>query len=231
MNIKHHFFGKDCIINRELSARDDAALKLENQDMAHNYLLLLSQIHGKEVLIIDDVAKIYGTQNLPKADAVVTNLPSIAIGVVTADCGPILFVDEEKNIIAAAHAGWRGAKLGVIKSTIDAMKTLGAKNIKAMIGPMIQQESYEVSREFLDDFLIEDLNNKIFFKDTSNSDKLLFDLPSYVEKKLNEAGAERVENSRIDTYKNTEQFFSFRRSTHKGEKDCGRNLSVILLQE
>ncbi len=226
--INYNFFGKDCIINRELSNRADLELKLADKGINHDCLLLLNQIHGREAVVIDDKDKIYGTQNLPKADAIVTNLSKVAIGVVTADCGAILFRDEEKNIIGAAHAGWRGAKLGVIKTSIEAMKNLGAKNIKAILGPMIQQDSYEVSKEFLDDFLSEDLANKIFFKNGANDDKFLFDLPAYIEKKLRNEGIVQIENLKIDTYKNEESFFSFRRSTHQGQKDCGRNVSVIM---
>lgn len=228
-HIKYNFFGKDCAINRELSDRHELTKKLQDKGMVHDQVLLLNQIHGKEVVVIDDVAKIYATQNLPKADAIVTNLRGIVIGVVTADCAPILLFDEGKKIIAAAHAGWKGAKLGVIKSVIEAMKNLGAKNIKAIIGPMIQQQSYEVSKEFFDDFLAEDMDSKIFFKDGVSPEKFQFDLPAYVEKRLKEAGIVEIENSRIDTYKNEEKFFSFRRTTHRGEKDCGRNVSVILL--
>jgi len=190
-------------------------------------VLFVNQIHSSEVFVVDSLEKIYGDQNLPKADALVTNLKNIVIGVVTADCAPILLFDEEKNIISAIHAGWRGAKSGVILSTVDEIKKLGAQNIQAVIGPMIQQKSYQVSQEFLDDFLIEDLTNKNFFKEGTSSDKYQFDLPSYVEKKLCEAGVEKIKNLKIDTYENGKDFFSFRRSTHLGEKDCGRNVSVI----
>lgn len=228
MKIKYHFFGKDCIIDRALSDRVNLAQKLENISFKHDQILLLNQIHGKEVVIIDDEKKIYGAQNLPKADAIITNLRNVVIGVVTADCSPILFIDEEKNIIAAVHAGWRGARLDVMKLTIEAMKKMGAKNIKAKIGPMIQQKSYEVSKDFFDDFLNEDLANKDFFVNSAKAQHHMFDLPSYIEKKLREENIE-IENLRVDTYENEEKFFSYRRSTHKGEKDCGRNLSVIVI--
>ena len=148
MAIKYHFFGKDCIIDRALTNREDLTQKLDIQGLKANHMLFVNQIHGAEAVIVDSKEKIYGTQNLPKADAIVTNLPNVAIGIITADCSPILLRDEEKNIIAAVHAGWRGAKLGVIKSTIAAMQSLGAQNIKAVIGPMIAQQSYEISQEF-----------------------------------------------------------------------------------
>lgn len=229
MTIKTHFFGKDCLIKRDLKDRNMLEAKLADAGFAHNNILLLNQVHGNEVIVIDDVKKIYGNQDLPKLDAIVTNLKNITIGIITADCCPILFFDEEKNIIGAAHAGWQGAKKGVIKSTIDAMKKLGAKNIKAKIGPMIQQDSYQVSQEFYDDFLSEDLMNKEFFINDAEASKYKFDLSSYVEKKIKLEGITAIENPRIDTYKNEATLFSFRRSTHKKEEDCGRNVSVTVI--
>jgi copper oxidase (laccase) domain-containing protein len=109
------------------------------------------------------------------------------------------------------------------------MKKLGAKNIMAVIGPMIQQKSYEVSQEFFDDFTSEDDGNKIFFVDGNKADKYMFDLPSYVEKKLHEENVSEIKNLEIDTYENEKEFFSYRRSTHQAKADCGRNISVIVL--
>ncbi len=229
MDIKYNFFGKDCVIDRKLSNRVDIDKKLVSFGFKHDHLLLLNQIHGQEVVVVDEVKKIHGRQDLPKADAIVTNLKNIAIGVITADCAPILLFDKKKNIIAAAHAGWQGAKLGVVQSTVIAMKNLGAKNIQAVIGPMIRQESYEVAQEFFDNFLVENIDNKIFFKNGVKPGKFWFNLPKYVEKKLNQAGIFAIEDMQLDTYKNEEKFFSFRRSTHRKEKDCGRNVSVIIL--
>jgi polyphenol oxidase len=227
MSAKYHFFGKDCIIDRALSMRSNLNSALQEKNFNVQHVLFVNQIHGGEVVVVDDVKKIYGDQGLPKADALVTNLPNIAIGVITADCAPVLFFDKEKNIVGSAHAGWRGAKIGVLENTVAAMKKLGAKNIEVIIGPMIQQKSYEVSQDFFDDFLNEDLANKSFFINGAEAGKWLFDLPSYVEKKLRDAGVVKINNKRIDTYENEESFFSFRRSGHKGEKDCGRNVSVI----
>ena len=229
MNIKHHFFGKNCIIDRSLLNREDATQNLESKGFHHEALLFVNQIHGHEVVVVDEKHKIYGTQNLPKADAIVTNLKDVALAVFTADCAPIVLFDKENNIIAVAHAGWRGAILGVIKRVTDEMRKLGAKNIKAIIGPMIAQDSYEVSQEFFDDFVKDDATNKKFFVGGVTADKHLFDLPSYVEKKLQEAQVSEIINSQIDTYKNENDFFSFRRSTHRKETDCGRNVSVIVM--
>jgi hypothetical protein len=229
MSTKYHFFGKDCIIDRGLSNRLDLERALRTEKFSSQKVLFVNQIHGKEVVVVDGLEKIHGDQDLPKADALVTNLPNVVIGIITADCAPILFYDEEKSVIAAAHAGWRGAKMGVIASTVAEMKKLGAENIAAIIGPMIQQKSYEVSQDFLDDFVSDDLSNRSFFVNGAKPEKYLFDLPSYVEKKLREAGIKKIKNSRTDTYENEKKFFSFRRSTHAGEKDCGRNVSVIVM--
>ncbi len=226
MTIKFNFFGKNCIIDRELADRKDANRALVNIGFEASHLLLLNQVHGCEVAVIDEQGKIYGDQNLPKVDALVTNLSDVVIGVITADCAPVLLFDEQKNVIGASHAGWKGARAGIIKSTIAAMKNLGAENISVIIGPMIQQNSYEVSVDFFEDFMRESANNQIFFIN-GNEGKYLFDLPAYVEKKLTDEGVIKIQNLKIDTYKEVEKFFSFRRSCHNGESDCGRNLSVI----
>lgn len=228
MSVIHHFFGKDCLIDRELKNRENLERAFAAKNIHSKKILFVNQVHGNDVLVVDAENKVHGEQGLPKADALVTNLRNVAICVITADCSPILFFDAEKNVIAAAHAGWRGAKLGVIKNTVAEMKKLGAKKISAVIGPMIHQKSYEVSQEFLDDFLSEDLANKKFFITGANPEKWLFDLSFYVEKKLRAEGVE-VENKKIDTYENEKSFFSFRRSTHRGEKDCGRNVAVVVI--
>lgn len=230
MSIKFHFFGKDCVIDRKLANRTNLERVLVRENIYPRTNLFLNQIHGNEVVVIDSPEKIYGNQDLPKADALVTNIPNIALCVITADCAPVLLFDSKKNIVAAAHAGWRGAKSNVVLSVVKRMHELGAQDIEVVIGPMIQQESYEVSAEFFADFLNENPANKFFFVAAAKQDKYLFDLPSYVEKKLREAGVKKITNSRIDTYKNDERFFSFRRSAHRGEVDCGRNVSVIVCE-
>jgi YfiH family protein len=230
MKIKYHFFGKDCVIDRALANRENLEKSMLEQGFLNKKITFVNQIHSAEIVTIDAPQKIHGDQNLPKADALVSNLPNVVLGVITADCAPILLFDEENKIIAAAHAGWRGAKLGVVLSTIMQMKNLGAKNISAIIGPTIQQNSYEVSSEFFDDFINENSRNNKFFIKGAKPDKYLFDLPFYVEEKLREAGVEKIENQKIDTYKNEEKFFSFRRSTHQNQQDCGRNVSVIVIE-
>ncbi len=228
MSIKFHFFGKDCLIDRALKNRDEFEVALQKISFPTQKTLFLNQVHSNEVILIDGVEKIYGDQNLPKADAIVTNLKNIALAIVTADCAPVLLFDEKAKIIAAAHAGWRGAKSGILQNTVLAMKRLGATEIKAFIGPMIQQDSYEVSQEFFADFVAENATNEKYFLSGKKAEKYLFDLPFYVEEILQKIGVQAF-NSRIDTYEREENFFSFRRSTHRNEKDCGRNISVIII--
>jgi YfiH family protein len=192
-------------------------------------ILMLNQVHGKEVVVIDNKNKIYSDLERPKADGIVSNLKEVALGIVTADCSPILFFDEGQKIIGACHAGWRGAKAGVIAQTIKEMRNLGAKNISAEIGPMIQQKSYEISLEFYDDFINEDIENKKFFEVIENSQKMLFDLCGYVQNKLRAEGRSEIENLAIDTYQDEKNYFSFRRSKHQNQEDCGRTVSVIAI--
>ena len=229
MTIKHNFFGKDCIIDRALLEREDARKALENKGLNHKSLLFVNQIHCDRIIVIDQEDKLYGVGNLPKADGIVTNLPNVALAVFTADCAPVILFDEENSIIAVAHAGWRGAALGILSNVIDEMKKLGATKIKAIIGPMIAQKSYEVSQEFLTEFLNEDKNNKRFFINSKKPEHYMFDLPSYVEKKLKDKNILNVQNLNVDTYENEKDFFSYRRSTHRNEKDCGRNISAIVI--
>ncbi len=228
--IKYHFFGKDLEIERSLANRSHLKRRLAEEGFQNSHVLFVNQIHSTEVVIIDNENKIYGEQGLPKADAIVTNLKNVNIAIFTADCSPILLFDEKNNIIAAAHAGWGGARKGIVENVVKAMKNLGATEISAAIGPMIWQDSYEISQDFFDDFLSENKDNIIFFKSTAKPDKYLFDLPAYVEKKLRNCGINQIKKSPKDTYKNAETFFSFRRSTHKNEKDCGRNVSLITQQ-
>lgn len=229
MSVKYHFFGKDCIIDRSLLNRTDILQSLTNKGFKYDELLFVNQIHSSEVIVIDDRKKIFPAENLPKADALVTNLKNIAIAVFTADCSPICLFDEKNSVIAIAHGGWRGARSGVIKNTISEMKKLGAKNIKAVIGPMIQQESYHITEEFFDEFLRENKDNAKFFKETQEKGCYFFDLPAYVIEKLKAEQISDIENTALDTCKNENDFFSYRRSSKRGEKDCGRNISVICI--
>jgi len=230
MITKYRFFDKKCVIDRELSNQDNLALQLSAEDIKFSSINFVNQIHSDQVIIIDDVKKIYGKQNLPKADAIVTNLPSLAIAIITADCAPILLQDDTNKIIAAVHAGWRGAKLNIIANAVKAMEKLGANKelIVANIGPMIHQESYEVGQDFFDEFIAEEKSNANFFH-KSLSGRYLFDLPSYVMQKLQKSGVGNIQNCNINTYVN-ENYASYRRATHNNSLAvCGRNISLIVM--
>ena len=230
MPIKYHFFGKECIVNRALTDYSDLKKNLHKQNFTYKFEpVLINQVHSSDVVVIDDESKIPSPQNRPSADAIVTNLKNLVIGLFTADCTPILFFDEKNSIIGVAHAGWPGAFKNITDNTINKMVEIGAhiKNIKVVIGPTIRQKSYEISQEFYDRFLEENPKNKKFFIDGKRAGHYMFDLPGYVKEKLRNAGITNITDDEIDTYSNPEKLFSYRRSCHLGESDCGRNISVI----
>lgn len=167
---------------------------------------------------------------VPEADGMATATPGVVLSVLTADCQPVLFADADNGVIGAAHAGWRGALEGVLEATIDRMIELGAKReqIRAVIGPSISQQAYEVGPEFLDDFLVEDPENARFFVNGAG-DRFHFDLPSYGLHRLRSAGIAEAEWTRHCTYADPERFFSYRRSTHAKEADYGRLIATIRL--
>jgi polyphenol oxidase len=167
---------------------------------------------------------------VPEADGIVTATPGVALSILTADCQPVLLADPQAQVIGAAHAGWRGAIDGVLETTIDAMVDLGAERarITAAIGPTISQRAYEVGPEFLDDFMVDDPDNTRFFAN-GEGDRYLFDLPAYGLHRLRSAGIKQAEWVGHCTYSDSERFFSFRRTTHEGQADYGRLISVIRL--
>jgi YfiH family protein len=167
----------------------------------------------------------------PQADAIVTRTPGLAIGVLTADCAPVLFADREARVVAAAHAGWRGALSGVLEAALAAMESIGARRerIRAAVGPCISQPAYEVGREFRAAFLDAGAGNAAFFKDGADEAHFHFDLPGYCIKRLEEAGVTECESLGHCTYANESLFFSFRRSSHRNEADYGRQISAMLI--
>jgi len=227
--INFHFFGRECYIDKELKERQNLQENLTKLNFNFSDILLLNQVHGNDVVVIADQKQIYGIQDLPKADGIVTNLSNLAIGIVTADCAPILLYDNEQQIIGACHAGWRGAKSGIIESTIKAMKKLGANDIKASIGPTIQQYSYQISQEFYDDFISLDASSSRFFKADKVANKWLFNLPTFIENKLSQCGVLDIDNLEIDTYTNVKNYFSYRRASHFAQDLDGRNVSIICI--
>jgi YfiH family protein len=166
----------------------------------------------------------------PHADAIVTDRPNLLLGILTADCAPVLFADTEAGVIGAAHAGWRGALAGITDATIAAMERLGATRgrISAAVGPCIGQQSYEVDETFRERFVKADPYNQRFFAGEVGQ-KPHFGLEAYVVSRLIGAGIEEVEALHLDTYADPERFYSYRRATHRGEADYGRQLSAIAL--
>ncbi|NNC46838.1 MAG: peptidoglycan editing factor PgeF [Sphingomonas sp.] len=181
------------------------------------------QVHSPDCVIVDAPFDVR-----PEADAVATTTPGLLLGIVTADCAPVLLADEEAGVVAAAHAGWRGAIGGVTDKTVGAMLSLGARleRITAAVGPCIAQTSYEVSPQFAEPFLAEDPDNGRFFSE-GPSGKPHFDLEAYVAARLSAAGVRRVWLAGLDTYAHEDRFYSFRRSTHRGEATYGRQISLI----
>ncbi|QPM92143.1 peptidoglycan editing factor PgeF [Pseudooceanicola algae] len=167
---------------------------------------------------------------IPEADGLATATPGIALSVLTADCQPVLFADPQAQVIGAAHAGWRGARDGVLEATIEAMEQLGAQrgDIRAVIGPTISQRAYEVGPDFLEDFLDDDPDNSRFFAN-GEGDRYQFDLPSYGLARLRAAGIGSADWIGQCTYSDPARYFSYRRATHEGEADYGRLISVIRL--
>ncbi|WP_425072315.1 peptidoglycan editing factor PgeF [Sagittula sp. S175] len=188
-------------------------------------LVTVHQVHSPDVVTVTEAL----SDPRPKADALVTNTPGIALAVLTADCQPVLFADPENDVIGAAHAGWRGALDGVLEATIDAMLALGAERetIYAVVGPSISQSAYEVGPEFLDDFMAEDPDNSRFFAG-GEGDRMMFDLPAYGLHRLRTAGV-NAEWTRHCTYSDPDRFYSYRRATHAKEADYGRLISAIRL--
>jgi polyphenol oxidase len=191
-------------------------------------LLTLYQIHSAEAV---EVETPWNTGEGPQADAMVTNVPSLALGILTADCAPVLFADAEAGVIGAAHAGWKGALFGVTDSAIAAMERLGARRnrIAACIGPCISQANYEVGAEFRERFVDAAPSNARRFVASDRADHFRFDLEGYVAARLEAASLARMERVTACTYAREDDFFSFRRATHRGEKDYGRQVSAIVL--
>lgn len=196
----------------------------EAMDVRSEALTSVHQVHSSDVLTVD--APLNGSR--PKADAMVTATPGLALGILTADCQPVLFADAEAGVVGAAHAGWKGALAGVLETTLTAMEDLGAQRaaISAVIGPSISQRAYEVGPEFFEAFEAEDTDYARFFAG-GDGDRMHFDLPGFSLHRLREAGVGHAEWTRHCTYSDPERFFSYRRSVHQKEADYGRLISVI----
>jgi len=188
----------------------------------------LYQVHSAIALCIDAPVP---CNDRPKADAIVTRTPGLAVGVLTADCAPVLFADAQARVVAAAHAGWRGAVAGILEATIAQMERQGAERsrIHAAVGPAINQVSYEVGPEFEAELLKSCADNARFFVRSNSNARAHFDLPGYVENRLLAAALGKVERQSPCTYENESLFYSFRRSQHRREADYGRQISAIVV--
>jgi len=242
--VRHAFFGREggvssgiyAGLNGGLGSNDEPARVAENrQRMALHLgvepgrLLTLYQIHSPDVVIAEEP---WDATSRPRADALVTRLPGIAIGITAADCGPILFADPKARVIGAAHAGWKGALTGVLESTLAAMEELGASRSSTMaaIGPLIRQQSYEVGGEFVERFVEADRGNADFFVPSDRTGHAMFDLASYIRRRLERAGINAIDDTGIDTYADR-NFYSYRRSVHRKEPDYGRHVHAIVLEQ
>ena len=221
-------------LNVGFGSNDDRAAIEENRRRAvaavlpEAELVTVHQVHSAEVVFADGA---WPQEQRPRADAMVTNRTGLLLGILTADCAPVLFADREAGIVGAAHAGWRGAIAGVTDATVEAMEQLGARRerICAAVGPCIAQASYEVGPEFPAPFLAEDPANAAFFNPSVRAGHFMFDLSGYVARRLKKLGIASVTALANDTCREEERFFSYRRACLRGEKHYGREISVIAL--
>jgi hypothetical protein len=216
-------------------SRDDAANITENRARvagllgnATGKLLTVYQKHTNTAVV---AAKPWTKDKIPEADAIITATPGLVIGVLTADCAPVLFCDPEARVIGAAHAGWRGALSGIVEATVEAMVGLGAipERVRAAIGPAISQGAYEVGHDYQEQFLATEPDSGAFFVIDEGSGEPHFDLPGYVAERLARAGVGEVQDLGFCTYYDETRLFSYRRSQHHGEDDYGRQISAIVL--
>jgi len=241
--LRHAFFTRDGgvsdgvygSLNGGLGSGDDPADVRENRrrmaeqmGVSPEYLLNVHQVHSPDAVVATGP---WQSPSRPKADAIVTRAEGLAIGVTTADCGPVLLVDPNARVIGAAHAGWRGALTGILESTIDAMEKLGAerKDTVAAIGPLIRQQSYEVGSEFVVRFIEADADNAMFFLPAARDGHSMFDLAGFIRMRLENAGILMIDDLDVDTYSD-ERCYSYRRSVHRNEPDYGRHVHAIILE-
>ncbi|MGZ5861694.1 MAG: peptidoglycan editing factor PgeF [Methyloceanibacter sp.] len=241
--VRHGFFTRQggvsggiyASLNCGVGSRDVAADVKENRrrvaytlGATADRLVTAYQQHSAKAVIAEAS---WEPDRAPEADAIVTARPGLAIGVLTADCAPVLFCDGTARVIGAAHAGWRGALSGITDATLAAMEQLGAKRerIVAVIGPAISQKAYEVGADYRDKFLAEEPDSSGFFQEDESSGEPHFDLPGYVAERLTRAGIAALADLGHCTYCEETRLFSYRRSQHHGEPDYGRQISAILL--
>lgn len=241
--IRHAFFTREggvseglyASLNGGLGSADEPASVGENRarmaaalGVAADRFVTAYQVHSPDVVVAE---RPWTRTGAPRADAVVTRTPGLAVGVTTADCGPVLFADPEAGVVGAAHAGWKGALTGVLEATLQALERLGARraHVAVALGPMIRQHNYEVGPEFIDRFLAADADNQKFFAPSPRADRARFDLAGYIAGRLRRAGVTQIEDLGVCTYADAARFYSFRRSIHRGEPDYGRHVNAIAL--
>jgi YfiH family protein len=222
-------------LNTGVGSNDDPEKVAENRrrvaawmGVSADKLLSVYQIHSPDVIVVREAF----SPPRPKADAMVTDRPGLAIGASAADCGPVLFADAQARVIGAAHAGWKGALTGVLENTVTAMEGLGAKRdcIIAVLGPSISQKNYEVGPEFVERFTAADSDNECYFVPSGKQGHALFDLNLYTVDRLAKAGVQASQLGRC-TYAEENLFYSYRRATHRREADYGRLISAIALED
>ena len=208
--------------------RQNRALVAKSLGVASDRLVTAYQVHSPKAMIIDAP---FNEGETPQLDALVTNTPGLAVAILTADCGPLLFADQQAGVVAAAHAGWRGAFEGVVADTIGKMCELGAKPeaITAILGPTISRDNYEVDQAFMDRFLERSASWSRFFSAGKRDGHVQFDLPAFIISRLQESGVGTAINLDRCTYGEEELFFSYRRTTHRNEPDYGRLISAIAI--
>ena len=198
------------------------------------HLLGVKQVHGTQVLMIRHQSALHDLDQCPEADALVTNLAGVGLAVVTADCAPVLFVDPQAGVIGATHAGWKGALNGVLENTIAAMEMLGAERacISVLLGPCIAQQSYQVDAAYRERFIAHDQHNHAYFYPSAHGNPhetlYQFDFQAYVLQRLRQNQLASVQQVAGDTYANESEFFSYRRCTHRCQRNCGRQISCIV---
>jgi polyphenol oxidase len=241
--IRHAFFTREGgvstglygSLNGGLGSSDDPAHVAENRrrmtdqlGLPPDALVSLHQVHSPEAVVVE---RPWSRDERPRADGMVTRMPGLALGITTADCGPVLFADAQAGVVGAAHAGWRGALGGVIEATLAAMETLGAarRRTVAVLGPVIRQDAYEVGPELVEQFRQADRANERLFRPAERNGHALFDLPGYLRARLAAAGVGEVADLGLCTYADEKRFYSYRRATHRGEPDYGRLISAIAL--
>jgi YfiH family protein len=241
--VRHAFFtrqggvseGVYASLNGGLGSSDDPARVIENRrrmtaqlSLPAEALVSVHQVHSPDVVVVEQP---WPRAARPRADGMVTTRPGLALGITTADCGPVLFADPEVGVVGACHAGWRGALIGILEATLDTMERQGARRdrVIAVLGPTIGPNAYEVGAEFVAEFRRADAANERFFRPATREGHAMFDLPAFIGARLTAAGVGEFADLGLCTYSDEERFFSYRRATHRGEADYGRLIAAIAI--